>query len=225
MLKYILILSSFFVLATVHASSIDVAHQYIDSRCSVNPEKQKARSKELHDMVISDQKDRENWQNLSDEEREIVMENDLNRRKQVGQILGEGCFKTTEDYAAASLIYQHGDVPDHYYQAFIWANRAVELGDIKQKGLVAVTIDRYLVNIGKKQLFGSQAYSDTQTPCACLQPVETSFPDSLRNEYSGMTLRDRYNWLASLNQGKQCPNIECADPLQPSPKGTVPGFW
>ena len=73
------------------------------------------------------------------------------------EILGEGCFKSAEDYAAASLIYQHGDSPDHFFQAFIWALRAVQLGDFQQKSLVAMTVDRYLISSGKKQLFGTQA--------------------------------------------------------------------
>ena len=60
-----------------------------------------------------------------------MLEHDLIRRKRVGEIFGEGCFKTAKDYSAASLIFQHGDTPDHYYQA-LWANRAVELGDISQ---------------------------------------------------------------------------------------------
>ena len=146
----------------------------------------------------------------------------------------ESCFliissitvKTADDYAAASLIYQHGDTPDHYFQAFIWAMRAVELGQDGQKGLVAVTIDRYLVSIGKKQLFGSQAFASEETlGCACLEPVEMSFPETVRKEYSHMSLQDRYDWLASINTGKNCSNEMCSTVLQPSPQGTVPGFW
>lgn len=54
-------------------------------------------------------------------------------------------------------MYQHGDVSDHYYLAFMWALRSVALGNEDVKSLVALTVDRYLVSIGKKQLFGSQA--------------------------------------------------------------------
>lgn len=195
--------------------------------CIDQPEKQISRSNELKELVDADQNERVDFENLSEEDRLKLSENDLNRRKRVGEVFGEGCFKTSGDYAAAALIYQHGDVPDHYFQAFIWANRAVQLGDLNQKSLGALAIDRYLFEIGKKQLFGSQAYaSEIGGWCYCLVPVEPSFPDSFRKEYSGASLEERFEWLASINQGKNCPNNECPDfTLQPSPKGTVPGFW
>ena len=187
---------------------------------------QASRSNELIDLVGADQTERANFLNMSEEERLKLFENDRIRRKRVGEILGEGCFKTAEDYAAASLIYQHGDVPDHFYQAFVWANRAVQLGDLEQKQLVAMTIDRYLVSIGRRQLFASQAYaSDATGGCYCLEQVETSFPDSIREAFSRPSLVENYDWLATLNQGKNCPNSDCTKELQPSPKGTVPGFW
>lgn len=147
--------------------------------------------------------------------------------KRVGEILGEGCFKTSDDYVGAALIYQHGEVPAHFYQAFVWANRAVQLGDAHQTILVAVAIDRYLVSIRRMQLFGSQTYaSDATGWCYCLEPAEPTFPDTLRKEYAGAFLDERYEWLASVNEGKDCSNVPCSKlRLQPSPKGSVPGFW
>ena len=50
-------------------------------------------------------------------------------------------MRTAQDYSAAALIYQHGVVPDHYQQAFIWSNRAIEEGDVKEKQLAALAID------------------------------------------------------------------------------------
>ncbi len=44
-----------------------------------------------------------------------------------------------------------------FFQTFIWAKKAVELGDPSQKRLMAMSIDRYLINIGHKQLFATQA--------------------------------------------------------------------
>ena len=195
--------------------------------CLDKPEMQALRSQELTELVNADQKERDDWDNLTEDEKLKMSENDLGRRKRVGEILGEGCFKTPEDYAAASLIYQHGNVPDHFFQAFVWASRAVALGDLNQKHLVTLTIDRYLISIGKKQLFGSQAYASEATGwCFCIEPVESSFPDAVRKEYAGASLQDKYDWLASKNEGKDCTNTECTNiALQPSPQGTVPGFW
>lgn len=157
-----------------------------------------------------------------------VAKRDVERRKRVGEIFGEGCFTKAEDFAAAALVYQHGDVPDHFLWAFIWAKRAVELGDISQKRLMALAIDRYLVNIGHKQLFASQAIRPGMNPstCWCLQQVESRFPDKRRKDIAGKTLSEAFDWLKELNaDNSSCPQEQCKQQLQGSPMGTVPGFW
>ena len=197
-----------------------------ESLCSRDERVQLARSEELKEMVGADQNERENFENMSEEEKFNLSKNDLKRRKRVGEIFGEGCFKTPEDYLSASLIYQHGDVLDHYFQAFVWANRALQLGDDTAKYLLALTIDRYLVSVGKKQLFGSQAYwSSDLGECFCLQQTESTFPDAKRKDYSGITLSERYEWLATLNEGKDCSIAECPINLEPTLIGSIPGFW
>jgi hypothetical protein len=195
--------------------------------CLTNPKIQEARSKELAHLLASDQKEREHFKNMTQSEINIIKREDLNRRQRVGEIMAEGCLKTADDYTAASLIYQHGDVPDHYYQAFIWANKAIALGDRKQKKLAAMTIDRYLISIGKKQIFGSQFYASNVTGwCFCIQPVEVSFPDAVRVAYLGKKLADQYNYLLKLNNKKiNCTMIECPTKLSPTPPGSVIGFW
>lgn len=217
----------FILLVCLYCSTAFAAWPAEDMPCLEQPEKQASRSNELKELVEADQNECEGFENMSEEAMIKLYENDLIRRKRVGEILGEGCFKTSDDYVAASLIYQHGEVSDHFYQAFVWANRAVQLGDSHQTALVAVTIDRYLVSIGKMQLFGSQAYaSDATGWCYCLEPVESSFPDELRKEYAGASLDERYEWLVSVNEGKDCSNATCSmSRLKPSPKGSVPGFW
>lgn len=193
--------------------------------CTMQPELQEARSLEIHQLMTADQKDRENWENLTEEEQEQVALDDLNRRKRIGEIFGEGCFVSAKNYIEAALIFQHGDSPDHYYQAFIWSNKAAQLGITKATNLAALAIDRYLISINKKQLFGSQAYIFYNSECFCMPPVEPSFPDSYRQEFAGFTLNDKINWLASLNEGKNCPSLECDMSLDDTPQGSIPGFW
>ena len=195
--------------------------------CQSDPSRLEARSKELEAIVAADQADRQDWAGKTPEEMQEVVQRDVARRKRVGEIFGEGCFSKAEDYAAAALVYQHGDIPDHFLQAFMWAKRAVELGDDGQRRLMAIAIDRYLVNIGHKQLFASQASKPEMKPgtCWCHQPIEPSFPDDLRKEIGGQSLKEAFGWLEELNQGTDCPNVECAQPLEPSPAGTIPGFW
>lgn len=195
--------------------------------CAFDTSRQAARATELAALVKGDQDDREDWQKKTPAELAEVTKRDLERRKRVGEIFGEGCFKTAADYGAAALVYQHGDIPDHYFQTFIWAKRAVELGDVTQSSLVAKAIDRYLINVGQKQLFGTQADrpGPTEATCWCLAPIEPSFPESMRKQYRAKSRTEVFDWLKELNQGKSCPNTECPTALKPSPKGTVPGFW
>ncbi len=186
------------------------------------------RSTELSSIVKADQDDRENWEHKSQEEMFEVQKRDLIRRKRVGEIFGEGCFSKAQDYAAAALVFQHGDTPDQYFQTFLWSKRAVELGDPSQKKIMAWGLDRYLVAAGQKQLFGSQYtrpnIADPHS-CFCIYPVERSFPDKLRSEYTDRVLPDYFAYLKKLNDGKICPNNECDTNLKASPQGTVPRFW
>lgn len=209
------------------SSSQNPISDHLIHTCITDSQIQEARSKELAQLLALDQKERENFNNhTSQNEINKSMINDLKRRKRVGEIMAEGCLKTAADYTSASLIYQHGDVPAHYYQAFIWANQAIALGDIKQKILVAMTIDRYLISTGKKQLFGTQYYAaNAADGCFCLQPVEPSFPASLRMEYLGKKLADQYNFLLKLNKKMNCSVGECSTKLSSTPRGTIIGFW
>ncbi|USN48027.1 MAG: hypothetical protein H6626_02755 [Pseudobdellovibrionaceae bacterium] len=227
MKRILLILISF---AHFGCSSISKANQDLTDiqPCRQDVPRQKLRSEELQTIVKADQDDRENFNNKTQDELFEMLKRDITRRKRVGEIFGEGCFKDAKDFSAAALVYQHGDVPDHFFQAFIWAKRAVDLGDKSQKHLMALAIDRYLVNIGHKQLFASQASkSNVNDPnsCWCMQQIEKTFPEKLRIEGAGKSLTKAFDWLEELNQGKNCPNTECDVELSPSPKGTVPGFW
>jgi hypothetical protein len=180
------------------------------------------RAKELQQIVKADQDARKSMPLPAGTE--VA---DLKRRMRVGEIFGEGCFKTAADFSAAALVYQHGNVPEHFFQTFIWSKRAVELGDESQKRLMAMGLDRYLVSSGKKQLFASQAYKlGSNGQCWCLQPVEKSFPDAKRLECMHRSLPQSFKWVDELNKGTKCPAAsECPVVLSPSPAGTVPGFW
>ncbi|MFL5814556.1 MAG: hypothetical protein ACJ763_13350 [Bdellovibrionia bacterium] len=196
------------------------------SNCVEDPSLQAEKSAELQKLASEDQEDRKGPVDSIDWKK--VSPRDLQRRTQVAEIFAAGCFKDAKDYAAAALVYQHGDTADHAYQTFIWSKRAVQLGDGSRKWLMAAGLDRYLVRIGQKQLFGTQVRKDNGSPCWCLEPTEESFPDQLRVEYIKNTLSE--NWLmmsAFFNADKpSCKQTQfCHRDLKPSPAGTVPGFW
>ncbi|BCA95887.1 hypothetical protein TUM19329_22480 [Legionella antarctica] len=195
--------------------------------CWEQPKKQALRSKELQKLEKTDQSDRANYFKLSEKGKIKIALADLKRRQRVGEIFGEGCFKTAADFRAAALIYQHGEIPDHFYQAFVWANRAVQLGDKNQKQMAALAIDRYLVSIGHKQLFSSQAkIIPNKNGCFCMQQSEKRVPGHFIKEYGALSVKERYAlYKKSFNQDKNCTLKECSEELKPTPRGTIPGFW
>src|SRR5262245_18012013 len=87
--------------------------------CQEDHTRQAQRSQELRRLAKEDQDDRQGPYDAIDWPKVLVR--DENRRKRVGEIFAEGCFQTAADYSAAALIYQHGNVPDHFFQAFLWS--------------------------------------------------------------------------------------------------------
>lgn len=195
--------------------------------CVNNPPSQEKASQELQQLARDDQADRDDWENMTDEQREQMAIRDLQRRQRVGLLFGSGCLKTSHDYLAASLIYQHGDVSDHYYQAYLWAKRAFDSGETSAKSMIAPAIDRYLVSINQKQLFASQMFiKHTSNLCACLEPVEENFPDEKRIQWGGLSLKERYDLVHAFNEGKNCNSpFICPHDRLPTPEGTFPGVW
>lgn len=193
--------------------------------CEADEARRKARSEELQRIVAEDQADRKpglggiNWN--------VVTARDEARRKRVGEIFGEGCFSEARDYLAAALVFPHGNVPEHFFQTYLWARKARELGGGKQAhGLAAMGIDRYLINTGRRQIFGTQ-FSMTAGRCLCLEEVEETFPENLRVEEGNMPLEMALSFQRSSDKDKPaCEAVRyCARKLKPTPKGTLPGLW
>jgi hypothetical protein len=194
--------------------------------CSDHPEVYASRSAELQKIVDADQSDRQGSPDKIDWAK--VGPRDLERLARIAEIFAEGCFKEAKDYAAAALVYQHGQVPDHYFQTFIWGKKAVDLGDPKQKWITVAGLDRYLVHSGQKQLFATQFGKDSGSPCWCLESVEESFPEDKRIEWAKLSVKQEFDMLKSYfnKDQKECAEVQyCRHVLKPTPKGSVPGFW
>ena len=205
------------------AACVHTPIQAVSIGCEANEPLRAARSRELIEIAKTDQADRNgpadkiDWVNVNPR--------DLQRRIRVATIFAEGCFSTASDYAAAATVYQHGKTADHYYQTFIWANRAVDLGDKSQKWWAAAAIDRYLVATGHRQLFGTQMSRSENEPW-CLQQVEPSFPEKKRIEYVKYSVTDQVrNTLQGIGANQPTDNVKDCGALLPTPRGSVPGFW
>lgn len=193
--------------------------------CPDDPEKQLLRSNELQEIVKADQDDRKIPGDQIDWNR--VSAADEVRAKRVAEIFAEGCFRSSRDYAAAALVFQHGVVPEHYYQAYLWSKKALESGDETQKQMIANAIDRYLISLGYKQIFGAQTFRDGPSGCHCLGATELTFSDKKRIKICGISIEQRITSLHESNKNNSyCEKIiYCDKGLKTPPKGLFPGIW
>lgn len=118
-----------------------------------------------------------------------VRANDDAREIRVHTLLDTGQISTATDYFRAALIFQHAGTSDGYLLAHILAEVAVAKGDVSALWLSAATLDRYLINIHQKQVFGTQFAAqpalDPKSPNAWSQQDfdKTTVGDPLRAEF------------------------------------------
>jgi hypothetical protein len=127
---------------------------------------------------------------------------DIGRRVKVAELFARGYLRTADDYKKAALIFQHGTIPEYFYQAYIFAKNAYRLGDPDGQHLAKLAIDRFLIHSGYKQVFGSQATKRSDMSCWCLYPLETSFSEEFRKSKGGKTLAEQIEWLKTLNKNE-----------------------
>ena len=87
-------------------------------------------------------------------EREVPKRDEA-RREQARTLLARSGH-SGEDYYYAAFLFQHGEKADDYLFAHILATEAIALGYTRAKWISAATLDRYLQQIGQKQVFGTQ---------------------------------------------------------------------
>ena len=162
-------------------------------------------------------------------------EGDIERRVEVAAIYARGCLQRGEDFHHAALIFQHGNSPEHYYQAWFFASRAVALGESEAAWLIPRAIDRYFLNLGYKQLFGTNTVTpyiwdeDSEESYFCLWPVEDGFSDEGRLAYSMYGIKPveekRASVAARLNPDHGLENGECPVAASSPPRGYFSGIW
>jgi len=113
---------------------------------------------EMTAIFDADQKDR-----TSDQaDWSAVAQADAARREQTRRLLETGALHTGEDYQHAAFVFQHGDSSADYLLAHTLAMVAVTKGKATAIWIAAATLDRYLQNIGQKQIFGTQFLTHSQ---------------------------------------------------------------
>lgn len=191
----------------------------------------KSSVQKLKKIYEEDQKDRGNFKKWTPEQAKEVLKRDRVRRLKVAGLFSRGCLVSAEDYYHAATVFQHGEVADHFLQAAIWANQAFQKGKESAGAMVGNGVDRYLMTLGYRQLFGGQAVTDQKdqenpSPCFCLWPIEPTFPEKRRKELKFKSQTEMQAWLKDLNAGKKgCTQTYCQVEAKPVPQGTVLGIW
>ena len=108
---------------------------------------------ELAQMYKEDQADRTPG-TLIDFEK--MAERDREREARVYEMLDQGPVKTSNDYANAAMIFQHGNDTVASGMAVKMMYKAVELDSTRSKWLLAAAIDRDLMYRNKPQIYGTQ---------------------------------------------------------------------
>ncbi len=153
-----------------------------------------------------------------------VPKRDEARREQAHTLLAKG-GRSGEDCYYGAFIFQHGQNAEDYLFAHVLATQSIALGYTRARWISAATLDRYLQQIGQKQVFGTQyqggnsAYylehqhdpdvlkkfksmSDQQT----LEPYASQIiPDSIRAEFCVPPLGLQQQHIADVKTGKAKP--------------------
>lgn len=86
----------------------------------------------------------------------IVAREDAVRRARTRALLEAGELRSGTDFFHAAFIFQHGDGPEDYLLAHTLAVVAAARGRSDAAWIAAATLDRYLMGIGRPQVYGTQ---------------------------------------------------------------------
>ena len=157
-----------------------IPNTLIQSKIHPMLQQQINRSPDLKQLCDEDQSDRTppegkaiNWA--------IVGPRDKARLKRVKELYLQNRLQTANDYDRAALVLQHGEEPEDFLLAHEFWVVAIIKGknDKDTRMLAAASEDRFLMNIGRPQRFGTQFRSEGNGPIK-LYPVSPGVTDELR---------------------------------------------
>src|SRR5688572_13027358 len=118
-----------------------------------------------------------------------LAEQDRKRRQRVREIMDAGEMRTAADHFHAAMVFQHSDSPEDYKLAHELAKKAGELDPSHRaaRWLSAAAMDRYLLSVGKPQIYGTQ-YMVVQDVWVLQRMDETAVSDQERQALGVPTL-------------------------------------
>ena len=111
-------------------------------------------------------------------------------------------MKSGGDYYYAAMILQHSHEADDYLLAHELCIVAIGKGEARAKWLAAATEDRFLMDIGRPQRFGTQYRPEppeSDGPIR-LYKVDAGVTDGLRREFKAPTLAEARAKEAMFNK-------------------------
>lgn len=115
---------------------------------------------ELIAMFDADQAAREALASADSKAREAMLvelsTSDQSRKNRLMQMMKSGELRTGADFYRAAMILQHGDLADDYLLAHHLAVVSLSKGFGDASWLAAASLDRFLLTIGKAQIYGTQ---------------------------------------------------------------------
>jgi hypothetical protein len=110
----------------------------------------------------------------------VVTPHDEVRIARTRALLNAGALRTGDDYYHAAFIFQHGTTPNDYLMAHALAVAAAARGHADAPWIAAASLDRYLMNIGQPQIYGTQ-FNTPLGRNTTQEPYNRSLvPDALR---------------------------------------------
>jgi hypothetical protein len=118
-------------------------------------------------------------------------------------MLDEGLLRAADDYYYAAMVFQHGEAPEDYLLAHALAMAAQAAGRPDAAWTAAATLDRFLQNVDRAQIFGTQYVGETGEPLTQGKYDSALIPDSLRRALGVPTLEQQEAQRLQLEKLRQ----------------------
>jgi hypothetical protein len=140
----------------------------------------------LSAMLDEDQADRISWREKKIDS-DTIIDRDEKRRAEVKRMLASAQVRTAHDFYCAALVFHHGHTIDDYRLAtsLAWVSMTIEPANKDYAYLSASTWDRFMMEQGKPQWYGTKCRHDpAQSGKDELYPVdEAAVTDSDRARF------------------------------------------
>lgn len=160
--------------------------------------KSPADNEELSRLYTEDQADRMPKDGKIDWK--TVGPRDAKRLARVHEMYQANQLATGADYYHTAMVLQHSHVANDFMLAHELCVVAIGKGEERAKWLAAASEDRFLMNIGRPQRFGTQYRSNGPNDPVKLYKVEDGVTDALRQAFKAPTLEKAKEREAEMNK-------------------------